>query len=81
MYYAPKANVESRFGRRSYALTEVGGRVTWVCQGFAELTDHRAAMVVIHEALHYAGLTEAPLDPAGMRSPEINAMVEEACAL
>jgi hypothetical protein len=81
MYYTPERNIEYGIARRSNAFTEVGVRVTWVCRRFRELSDEEAAMVVIHEALHYAGLTEAPLDPAGMRSPEINAMVEEACAL
>jgi hypothetical protein len=81
MYYTPEKYIESGVGRRSYAFTEVGVRVTWVCRRFAELSDYRAAMVVIHEALHYAGLTEAPLDPDGMRSREINTMVAKACDL
>jgi len=81
MYYTPEKYIESGVGRRSYAFTEVGVRVTWVCRRFADLTDYRAAMVVIHEALHYAGLTEAPLDPNGMRSREISSMVAKACGL
>jgi hypothetical protein len=81
MYYTPEVYIEKGVGRKSYAFTEVGVRVTWVCRRFADLTDYKAAMVVIHEALHYAGLTEAPLDPNGMRSREINSMVAKACGL
>jgi len=38
-------------------------------------------MVIIHEALHHAGLTEYPQDPNGMTSNQINGMVAEQCGL
>ena len=38
-----------------------------------------AAVAVIHEALHHAGLTEAPHDRLAMTSIEITEMVEDAC--
>lgn len=63
------------------AYTMVGGGPTWLCRDFWRLTDKRAAMIIIHEALHHAGLTEWPRDPDGMRSVAINKMVAEHCGL
>ena len=63
------------------AYTMVGGGPTWLCRDFWRLTDKRAAMIIIHEALHHAGLTEWPGDPDGMRSVAINKMVAEHCGL
>jgi hypothetical protein len=63
------------------AYTMVGGGPTWLCREFWRLTDKRAAMIIIHEALHHAGLTEWPKDPGGMRSVAINKMVSERCGL
>jgi hypothetical protein len=63
------------------AYTMVGGGPTWLCRDFWRLTDKRAAMIIIHEALHHAGLTEWPKDPDGMRSMAINRMVAEHCGL
>lgn len=63
------------------AYTMVGGGPTWLCRDFWRLTDSRAAMIILHEALHHAGLTEWPNDPDGMRSVAINKMVAEHCGL
>ena len=38
-----------------------------------------AAAVLIHEALHYAGLSEQPRDPQGMHARDIDRMVKKAC--
>ncbi len=67
--------------RGADAYTMVGGGPTWLCRDFWRLTDKRAAMIIIHEALHHAGLTEWPKDPDGMRSMAINRMVAEHCGL
>lgn len=61
------------------AFTYVGDAPTFLCRKFYRLTDERAAMVVVHEALHHAGLTEWPSDPEGMKSIAINQMVSEGC--
>jgi len=61
------------------AFTYVGEAPTFLCRKFYRLTDERAAMVVVHEALHHAGLTEWPSDPEGMKSIAINRMVSESC--
>ena len=63
------------------AYTMVGGGPVRVCRDFSRLSDSQAAMVIIHEALHHAGLTEYPQDPKGMTSQEINGMVAKQCGL
>jgi len=63
------------------AYTMVGGGPVRVCRDFSRLSDSQAAMVIIHEALHHAGLTEYPQDPNGMTSNQINGMVAEQCGL
>jgi hypothetical protein len=63
------------------AYTYVGGGPTWICRKFWRLPDQRAAMVVLHEALHHAGLTEQPRDPEGMTAAAISRMVTEQCGL
>ncbi|MCG6947754.1 MAG: hypothetical protein LJE93_02410 [Acidobacteria bacterium] len=50
-------------------------------QRLRELSDEQAAMVIIHEALHHAGLSEYPKDPDAMTSRAINGMVSEKCGL
>jgi hypothetical protein len=67
--------------RGKSAYTMVGGGPVRVCREFSRLSDTQAAMVIIHEALHHAGLTEYPLDPDGMTSNAINGMVAESCGL
>ena len=70
---------EQSLCRTAAAFTWVGGVHTRLCRRFSSLSEERAAMTLIHEALHHAGLTEKPTDPNGMSAREIDAMVEEAC--
>ncbi len=73
---------EMRVCRRgAVALTGVGSAETRLCRTFARLAPERAAVVLIHEALHYAGWSERPVDPEGLESREINAMVSDRCGL
>lgn len=65
--------------RGAVAYTEVGSSATRLCPGFARLVDRRAAITLIHEALHYAGLGEKPLDPDGLTSDQITRLVTRAC--
>lgn len=67
--------------RGKSAYTMVGGGPVRVCREFSRLSDTQAAMVIIHEALHHAGLTEYPQDPNGMTSNAINGIVAESCGL
>jgi hypothetical protein len=61
------------------AFTAVGTPITWVCDRFARLDTDKAALVLLHEALHFAGLPEQPHDPEAMTSSEINRMVADRC--
>jgi hypothetical protein len=72
-------NEESVCRRGAAAFTIVGASQTWVCRRFSALSLERAAMTVIHEALHHGGLTEAPLDPDAVNAREIDTMVARAC--
>ena len=66
-------------GADNLGYTVVGGSPTWICRHFARVSDETAAITVIHEALHHAGLTEWPLDRMAMSSIEITEMVEDVC--
>jgi hypothetical protein len=61
------------------AYTKVGGTPTWICRNFARISVETAAIAVIHEALHHAGLNEWPSDRTAMSSVEISEMVEREC--
>jgi len=63
------------------AATGVGRTRIVLCQHFNTLPRRTKTAILIHEALHTAGLDEAPHDPAGRTSREITEMVEEACSL
>ena len=66
-------------GGENLAFTTVGGAPTFICRHFARVSTETAAVAVIHEALHHAGLTERPHDRLAMSSVEITEMVEVAC--
>lgn len=68
--------------RSASAFTTVGGQLTVVCpQLFGKLTPQKAAAILIHEALHQAGLEEWPRDPNGLTSQEITTLVRRSCDL
>ena len=79
--YVPVAAHNRKDGicRKAAAYTKVGARTTFVCPEFWKLSDEKAAMFVVHEALHHAGLPEKPQDRRAMTSHEINAMVGSKC--
>ena len=52
-----------------------------ICNHFFALHRRKRVAVLIHEALHSAGLSEAPHDTCGMTPNEITRMVEQACSL
>jgi hypothetical protein len=61
------------------AFTYIGSPRTRLCSNFAALEPGRAATILIHEALHYAGLPERPACPTGLDSREINALIQVSC--
>lgn len=80
MYFPARAvNKKDGVCRRSAAYTTVGGKLTFVCPEFSNLSNDRAAMYVVHEALHHAGLTEKPQDRRALTSLQINTMVATKC--
>jgi len=64
---------------RNLAYTFVGAPSTFICPKFERVSDQHAAMVLIHEALHTAGLEEAPTTPGAKTSQQINSMVAKSC--
>ena len=64
---------------RNLAYTFVGAPSTFICPKFERVSDQHAAMVLIHEALHTAGLEEAPTTPGAKTSQQINSIVAKSC--
>jgi hypothetical protein len=79
LYFPAPAAKRASTCRRAVAFTRVGAAPTFLCDQFHSLTDDHAALVLVHEALHHAGLTESPADPSGKSSSAINEMVRKAC--
>jgi hypothetical protein len=68
-------------GLDAAAFTMVRSPRTIVCPAFDRLTVEDAAVVVLHEALHFAGLPESPLTPGAVSSSEINDRIADRCGL
>ncbi|MEW6338238.1 MAG: hypothetical protein ACOY3Y_16335 [Acidobacteriota bacterium] len=68
-------------GRGAAAFTMVRSPRTVICPVFDRLSVEHAAVVILHEALHFAGQTEWPSDPAAPTSGEINWTIRVACRL
>jgi len=81
-YYPAGASQERKHCRRgSLAMTRVGKSAVALCRSFARLSDHEAAIILIHEALHFAGQTEYPSDPDAPDGIGITKMVMKGCQL
>jgi hypothetical protein len=61
------------------AFTKVSGRTIRLCPGFGVLPVPEATVILIHELLHTAGMSEKPLDPDGLLPQEINQLVAVSC--
>lgn len=82
IYYAATYKLEhSACSSSSVALTMVGSPQTRLCQTFSRLSAKWAAMLLIHEALYFAGLEESPPTPGAMNSAEINKRIIQRCDL
>jgi len=77
LYYPADMYSERTLCRRAVAYTYEGAVQTWVCRRFSSLSDESAALLLIHEALHHAGL-EGHLK-GGRTSGEIDMVVKKAC--
>lgn len=81
-YRATTAQMEVRACQRGVsAFTYVGSPQTRLCRRFASLGTERAAATLIHEALHWAGLSEKPQDKDGLDARDIDRMVKKSCDL
>ena len=78
---ASSAADAARCRGRVSAVTSVRGSRTRLCDYFKALSHHDKAAILIHEALHAAGLSEWPHEPEAPTSSEITARVKRACAL
>ena len=63
------------------AMTSMGSYRTSLCYHFKVLHPNDKISILIHEALHTAGLREFPYAPEAPTSAEITRMVKAACAL
>jgi hypothetical protein len=57
------------------------GRVAICADNFLKLGRHYRAVVLLHEALHVAGVGQAPHHPGAQTSREIDWMVRHSCGL
>lgn len=79
---AGAANVRDRCNQAdAVAFTTVGQQATYLCPQFAQHSRWDGAIALIHESLHYSGLSERPLDPDGLSSRQINSLVRTQCSL
>ena len=81
-YLPVQSDAERAYCARGvHAYTAVGHDQIMICRYFHVQGERIKVAVLIHEALHTAGMAEAPSDPAAMTAEEITEMVERACAL
>jgi len=77
LYYLADMYIERTLCRRAVAYTYKGAVQTWICRRFSSLSDESAAALLIHKALHHAGLEENI--EGGSTSGEIDTVVRRAC--
>jgi len=81
LYYPASAAQEKRACRGAWGYTTVGTAPTYLCRRFSRMSEKKGAMILIHEALHHAGMGEFPQDRNALSSAAINSLVEDACGL
>ncbi len=75
------AAIQARCQGRVGAVTGVRSHRTRLCPTFGTLSRNDRAAILIHEALHTAGLSEWPHDLDAPTSREITERVKRACSL
>jgi hypothetical protein len=81
VYARANAGMEATWCRQAVAGTSVGKKMVFLCRRFASLPVEEAATILIHEAMHRAGMSESQLDRGLMTGDEISSMVRRACLL
>lgn len=79
IFYAASPLEEATICRFSVAFARHGRGPIRLCRRFAALSSEQAAEVVLHEALHRAGLPECHTDPDAEDPVEIHLRVVHAC--
>jgi hypothetical protein len=75
----PRGSDRRSCPRRVAAHTSLHRPYTQLCPDFARLSDNWAGIVLLHEALHFAGLPESPAVPGALTSSDINQLVIDRC--
>jgi hypothetical protein len=81
LYFPASAAQEKKLCRGAWGYTTVGAAPTHLCRKFSRISEKKGAMILIHEALHHAGMGEFPQDSNALTSASINALVEDSCGL
>lgn len=79
IFYAASPLEEATICRHNVAFARHGRGPIRLCRRFAALSSEQAAEVVLHEALHRAGLPECHTDPEAEDPAEIHLRVVQAC--
>ncbi len=80
LYFPADVLMEHRVCVNNYAFTKVGIRPTWICRRMWQLPATSIELVLLHEALHHAGLEEWPQTrTAASHSRDITGRVVAAC--
>jgi hypothetical protein len=79
LYFVAGPYKETEVCRTAVAFAYVGDAPVKLCRRFSYLSDNQAAMILIHEALHHAGLPEHPQDPNALPGWAINRLVQSTC--
>jgi hypothetical protein len=81
VYHPVQTHSDMALCRRGViAVTEVNGSRTRICPNIRRVSRPLLASILIHEALHHAGMSEAPFDPLAPTSAEITRRVKVSCA-
>lgn len=78
LYYPADVQREVFVCRKAVAFTTMNAAQTWLCRDFSRVSDEYAATILIHEALHKAGLVKHQSGPS---SGDVNIQVKRACGL
>jgi hypothetical protein len=81
LYYPASAAHEKKLCVGAWGYTTVGSAPTFLCRKFARISEKKGAMILLHEALHQAGMGEWPNDTKALTSKAINKLVANACQL
>ncbi len=81
VYARANAGMEATWCRHAVAGTTVGKKMVFLCRRFSGLPVEEAATILIHEAMHRAGMSEAPLDANALTGDEISSIVRRSCFL